>query len=187
MRPSSIIMGISISILIFSIGYIAIDSYTNSRFSSFVSLTPVIHQVMVIDLEQIGVFTPELVATGQLPILAIHQSDNPQDHTKDLINFLDHVGRLINFDVNNNNRLDATSPIFSRLEVIYIQNRKIVRIIPLAELGIRQIYLDREHTKPQELFSGGPKGYWGVINIAILGDGLQREVRVVPMSVDYLP
>lgn len=187
MRASSIIMGISISILLFSIGYIAVDSYTSNNTHSFASLNPVIRQVMVIDLEKIGVFTPELVATGQLPILAIHQSDNPQNHTKDLLTFLDYVGRLINFDVNNNNRLDTTSPIFSRLEVVYIQNQKAVRILPLAELGIRQIYLDRAHTQQKELFPGGPKGYWGVINIAILSDGSQREVRVVPMSGDYLP
>jgi hypothetical protein len=189
MRASSIIMGISIFILIFSLGYISVDFYKKSSFSSeyFSSVAPIVNQVMAIDLQKKGVFTPELVATGQLPILVIHQTEDPQDHSRDLITFLDKVGRLLNFESNNDDRIDNNDPIFGRLEVAYIKNRKVIHVAQLSEMGIRQIYLDKKHVKPQELFPNGPKGYWGVVNTAVLADGSRREIRVVPISSSYLP
>lgn len=189
MRKSSILMAISAFILIFSLAYMAIDAYKSNFFYSprAQPLAPVIDQLMAIDLNQKEVFTPELILTGQLPILVIHQSNDPHDHTKDLITFLDQVGRLTNFDYNNDDRIDTNDPIFGRIEVAYIKNGKITGFIPLAEVGIRQINLDKAHMKAEELYPNGPKGYWNVANIAILADGSKRGIRVVPVTASAVP
>lgn len=190
MRTSTIIILVSAIMLISSLGYIHYDQKNKNpqpSQSSYASLTPVVRQLMTVDMNNKGIFTPELVSAGQLPILAIHQGSDPNDYSKDLFTFLDSIGRLTNFDRINDDRIDPNDSIFSQLELVYLRNGKIDRIIPIGDAGIRQIYLDREHMVPVSLYPNGPKGYWLVRNMVILANGARRNVRVVPMNASDLP
>lgn len=190
MRKSTIVIALSAMMLISSLGYIRYDQKNKNpqpAQSSYASLTPVIRQLMVVDVSNRGIFTPELISAGQLPILAIHQGNDPNDYSKDLFTFLDSIGRLTNFDRVNDDRIDPNDSIFNQLELIYLKNGKIDRIIPIGEAGIRQIYLDREHMTPEPLYPNGPRGYWHVRNMVILANGARRNVRVVPMNSSDLP
>lgn len=190
MRTSSVIMIISLLILLLSLGYLGFEQYKKSRQGgqvSFATISPVVRPVMVLDINQTGIFTPELVLTGRLPIIALHQGTDPQDHSKDLLSFLDNIGRLVPFDRTNDDRLDIHDPVFSELELVFLNKGRIFQVVPFPAVGIRQIFLDREKLTPEELYPNGPKGYWGAVNVAILADGTKRMIRVIPMNVSDLP
>lgn len=190
MRTSTITMILSILIVLASLLYVSIDQ-KNKNLSemrtSYASVMPVVRQIMVVDMANRGIFTPELVMAGQLPILAIHQGNDPYDYTKDLFTFLDSVGRLTNFDRVNDDRIDQNDALFSQLELVYLNGNKVARIVPVAEAGVRQVYLDRKHMNPEPLYPNGPLGYWNVANSVILANGSKRNMRVVPMNASDLP
>jgi hypothetical protein len=183
-------MILSILIVLASLLYVSIDQ-KNKNLSemrtSYASVMPVVRQIMVVDMANRGIFTPELVMAGQLPILAIHQGNDPYDYTKDLFTFLDSVGRLTNFDRVNDDRIDQNDALFSQLELVYLNGNKVARIVPVAEAGVRQVYLDRKHMNPEPLYPNGPLGYWNVANSVILANGSKRNMRVVPMNASDLP
>jgi hypothetical protein len=189
MHLSTLFMALGLLILLASIGYVGITYYDTQAATqkASASLAPIVRQIMVVDINQRGIFTPDMVVTGQLPVLSINQSNNPNDYSKVELNFLDHAGRLTVYDENNDNRIDLTDPVFSRLELVYINQGRISSVIPLQDAGIHAIYLDRGNLVPTELYPGGPKGYWNVNNTAILGDGSTRTVKVMGMDADLLP
>jgi len=176
-------------LILFSISYISLTFYQRQLASntSFASITPLARQIMVVDMNQQGIFTTDMVNSGQLPILAISPSHDLTDQSKIELNFLDHIGRLVVFDTDNNNRVDTMDPIFSRLELVYIKQKQIIQTIPIIDVGIRAIYLDRGNLTPIELFPNGPKGYWNVTNLALLADGTKRVIRVIPINATDLP
>jgi hypothetical protein len=189
MRISSVIMLISFTILLFGISFYVGVNYTTQpkEQNTFASITPIVRQIMVMDIDKTGAFNANAVLSGQVPILTIHQSENPNDYSADTLTFLDQVGRLLAFDIYNENRLDDRTPIFPRLELVYLNEGKIARIIPIRELGVRQIFLDKQHLAPEALYPNGPKGYWHVVDTAIMADGSTRDIRVVPVNSSSLP
>lgn len=190
MRKTTAAMLISIVIILSSVVYIAFDQQRKNSSvdnASIAFVAPVIRQVMTVDMAQTNLFTPELVSSGQLPILAIHRGTDPNDYSKDMLGFLDSIGRLTSLDLTNDDRIDMNDPIFSQLELVYLHNATIARVVPLADAGVRQIFLDRSHMIPEALYPNGPKGYWRVKNSVILADGTKRSMRVVPMNASDLP
>jgi len=187
MQKSSILIGTGVFLILFSVIYIFLQKPINSSNTSFASITPLIEQIMVVDINKTGNFTEEAVLKGQLPILAINKSENPQSYKNIQLNFLGQTGRLFAYATTSPTSIQTLDPIFSRLLLAYISPGNIVDIIPIAEAGIRSIYLDPNNRVPTELFPNGPKGYWNVANTVILADGSKREVRVIPINTNNLP
>jgi hypothetical protein len=190
MQKTTAVMLISVVIVLSSVIYIALDQQKKNNATDRASMAfvaPVIRQVMTVDMARTNLFTPELVSSGQLPILAIHRGPDPSDYSQDMLGFLDSMGRLTSLDLTNDDRIDMNDPIFSQLELVYLHGNKIVRVVPLADAGVRQIFLDRSHMTPEELYPNGPRGYWRVENSVILADGTKRSMRVVPMNASDLP
>src|SRR5262245_19129881 len=144
-KKSSLLIGMGLLIILLSAGYILATFYQKQLISdtSFASITPLTRQIMVIDMNQQGVFDSTMVTTGQLPILSIHRTTDFSNYTQTELDFLDHAGRLVVFDSNNSNRIDNMDPVYSRLELVYINQRRITSTIPIAAAGIRAIYLDK--------------------------------------------
>lgn len=189
MRTSTWIMLIGSFLLCTALSYILLNpqQIQSQRTFSSASINPLIRQIMVVDMHQIGVFDEKTVLSGQLPIIAIQNGPDPSDYRTMQFGFLDEVGRLLAFDSTSNGRIDNLDPIYNQLDLVYLTPGQINQIIPIADAGIRTIYLDKNHLTPTELYPNGPKGYWQVVNTVVLGDGSTRSVRVIPVNASALP
>lgn len=187
MQKTSMLILIGVLTILFSLIYVFFHSSNNPTDNSFASVTPLIRQIMVVDMNQTGNFTAEAVLSGQLPILGINKTDGPINYQTIQLGFLDKIGRLLVYAKSNDNNINELDPIFSHLALVYINSGKISQAILIDDAGIRAIYLDPNHRAPTELFAGGPKGYWDVANTAVFADGSTRSIRVIPINSSDLP
>lgn len=187
MQKTSMLILIGILTILFSSAYVIFHGPTHPSENSFASLTPLIRQIMVVDINKTGNLTAEAVLAGQLPILGINEMNGPIDYQKIQLGFLDKVGRLFAYLKPNDYTINAVDPIFFRLVLVYMHSKKINYAIFIKDAGIRTIYLDKNHRTPTELFPGGPKGYWRVANTAVFADGTTRNIRVIPINSSDLP
>jgi hypothetical protein len=166
-------------IVIYGIAFI-IDLQNQTPDSSHAELqiAPVVRRVMVVDLDNNGHVDQQGILSGDDPLLGLKVPSNNPDQTA--IEYVDSFAHLGDIDANGDGHLDSADSIYTSLVLVYFdQTGKPVRLVPLADAGIRAINW-RTHI-PAALLRLSKKFMAEQRNI-IMSDGTKRKLRIIPLN-----
>jgi len=144
----------------------------NLRQQPPVSKTQLTHQVLVVDLNDNGLFTAETLSKGEDALLVLDSKAN-RAATEGWMSSLE---ALQNYDLNKDKRIDQKDPIFSKLGLMFFPgDPHKQKFVALETMGIKAIVFDPNHLKSQEAKI--------VAGYVVLKDGSKRKINVI--VVDY--
>jgi len=139
---------------------------------------------LVIDMDadnQLGVNT---VLSKDDAFLVLHTDEDITNHQNDIIK-----SQLVleKFDRNRDGIIDGNDPVYSKLELMILENTPTglkISYIPISQAGIRAINIDTKYLSPET--RQRPNQLRRVIGVTIMADGSTRLLRDITIDESYL-
>jgi len=172
---------ITLALVIYGIAFfVDLKNQAPDSSSAELQIAPVVRRVMVADLDNSGHVDQQGILSGDDPLLAVKvPSDNPNQTAIEYIDSFAHLGDI---DSQGDGHLDSADAIYNSLVLVYFdQTGKPVRLVPLADAGIRAINWRTRIHIPAALARLTNKFMAEQRNM-IMSDGSKRKLRIIPVS-----